>query len=809
MPVCVIIRMVLDILVHDVRFGARQLRLNPVFTLTAVLTLGIAIGAITTIFSLGNALLFRDPQGVAQPDRLIDIGATRSGGGFSATSYPNYLDISSRVTTLEGVYAHPRFPSAMTLQTTAGGAPERVFAMQASSNYFRLLGAAPSIGRLDLEDASSVVLSRQYWVRRFGKDPNVVGQTLRLNGATFRIAGVAADGFHGEGIRSPELWIPLRPNESRASAWLLLGGRLKTGMSVAQARAEIESVGHALDRDYPIENGHTGFTAAPLSPTPGETVPVAVFIAFLAGLVVIVLAIACANISGVLLARVAARRREIAIRQAIGAGRGRILFQLLIEAVLLFMPGIVAGLAFTPVLTAVLASQTPTLPFPIELSPAMSGHIIIYVIGLSLSAAVLSGMTAALQASKADVVSALKHVEAGLGRLWMRRAFVIAQVALSCLLVVVAGLFMRGLYQMTSSDPGYVPKGVELASIDLSLAGNPAPSAPVIARRLLDRLRTQTDIESATISAVLPGGFEGIGMGGLSVAGGAAESGPVWNLVEPGYFATLRMRLIEGRDFASEDQPGSQLVVIVGEGAARRFWPGQSAVGKYIEQEAFEPGGRLARKTLLVVGVAQDPKIGSLVDQTSGIYAYLPLQQQPLRGAPLLLVARSRNGGRAGAAIQSVVSEVLPALPVVSPQTAEDYAAIGLLPQRAVASLSGSLGVVGILLAAIGVYGVTAFVVTRRTREIGIRVALGARRRDVVRSILGQGLSMVAVGASIGLILAAGVGQVLAAVLFGIRAFDPLTFAASAALFAAMGLAACYVPVRRALRIAPAIALRE
>lgn len=802
-------RMILDILAHDVRYGVRQLRLNPLFTLTAVLTLAIAIGAITTIFSLGDAFLFRDPEGVAQPVRLIDIGATRSGGGFSATSYPNYVDISQRVTTLEGIYAHPRFPSTMTLQTATGGSPERVFAMQASANYFRLLGAVPAIGRLDLDDASSVVLSRQYWVTRFGKDPNVIGQTLRLNGGTFRIAGVAAEGFHGEGIRSPELWIPLRPNESRTAAWLLMGGRLKAGVSVARARAEIESIGRALDQDYPTENVHTGFTAARLSPTPGETAPVTAFIAFLAGLVGVVLAIACANISGVLLARVTARRREIAIRQAIGAGRGRILFQLLIEAVLLFTPGIAAGLALTPILTAGLASQAPALPFPIELSLAMSGRVVVYAIALSFCAAVLSGMAAAVQASKADVVSALKHIEAGLGRLGMRRAFVIAQVALSCFLVVVSGLFVRGLYRMTGSDPGYEPGGVELASINLSLAGNSAPSAPAVAGRLLDRLRTQPDIESATVSAVLPGGFEGIGMGRLSVASGAAESAPVWNIVESGYFATLRMRLVEGRDFTPNDERGSQPVVVVGEGAARRFWPGQSAVGKYVDQESFGPGGRPVRNALLVIGVAQDPKIGSLIDQTSGTYAYLPLQQQTLPGAPLLLVARGRNGARTGATIQSVVSEVIPALPVVSPQTAEQYAAIGLLPQRAVAALSGTLGLMGVLLAAIGVYGVTAFMVTRRTREIGIRVALGARRRDVVRSILGQGMSMVAIGAPIGLILAAGAGQVLAAVLFGIRAADPLTFAAAAALFAAMGLAACYVPVRRALRIAPADALRE
>jgi predicted permease len=801
--------MVLDILAQDIRYGARQLRQNPLFTMTAVLTLAIAIGAITTIFTLGRALLFRDPAGVTQPGRLVDIGATREGSGFSAASYPNYLDLARRTRTLEGVYAHPRFPSAMSLQAVATDSPEKVFAMEASANYFRLLGATPSIGRLDLEDVASVVLSRQFWGRRFGKDPNVVGRVLRLNGRVFTITGVAAEGFHGEGIRSPDMWIPLRPNESRAAAWLLVGGRLKAGISATQARAEMQSIGAALKEEHPIENEQIGLTAAPLSPIPGETVPVAAFIGFLAGIVLVVLMIACANISGVLLARVSARRREIAIRQAIGAGRGRIGFQLLVEALLLFSPGIAAGLCLAPVMTAALASRIPALPFPIELSLQLSGRVILYSIVLSICAAILSGMTAAIQASKGDVVSALKHYEGVFSRTWIRRAFVIGQVALSCFLVVVAGVFVRGLYSITTSDPGYEAKGVELASIDLSLLGDAAPTIPDVSRRLLERLQSQPDLENATIATVLPGGFEGIGLGALTSTGRAAGFGPVWNIVEPGYFATLRMRLVEGRDFNRNDRSGTPLVIILGEGAARKFWPGESAVGKYIEQHSFGANAQLVRKSLLVVGVVQDPKIGSLVDQTSGIFAYLPMQQQALPGAPLLIVARGRNAGRVSGAIQAVVADVVPALPVVATETAEQYASIGLLPQRAVASLSGSLGVIGVLLAAIGVYGVTALMVTRRTREIGIRVALGARRSDVVRLILGQGMSMVIIGAAIGLVLAAGVSQVLAAILFGVRPLDPLAFGASAVLFVAMGLAACYFPVRRALRIAPALTLRQ
>jgi len=797
-------------LAQDFSYGLRQLQRNTLFTLTAVITLAIGIGANTTVFTLANALLLRDPVGVANPDRLIDIGITFQGRGFSSGSYPEYLDIVRRSTMLEGVYAHPRFPHGMILDN------ERVFAMEVSSNFFSVLGAVPKAGRwLDSNDDESAVLSHRFWTRRFNRDPAVIGQNVRLNGKPYIVVGVADEGFQGTGIRATDLWLPLRASTNRGVSVLMMGARLRPGVSLPQANAELAAIGQALQQEYPAENKDKGLRAAGLSPVPGETTPIAAFILLLAGIVAMVLTIACANVSGVMLARAAERRHEIAVRLAIGAGRARIVIQLLTETVLLFAIGAAGGLVLARGLTSMLVSQLPSLPFPISVSLALDGRVILFVTALSLLAALLSGLAPARQASKADGLSALKHDSRGvLGRLRLRHVFVVTQVALSILLVVVAGLFVRALQHVVSIDPGFDPKGIELASIDLSSTGHTANTAPVFFRDVVDDVRRLPEIEAATVAAVLPGGFEGIGLGGLSVQGVTPTGGPllspVWNIVEPGYFATLHMPLVVGRDFEPDDRSGTQHVVILGEAAARKFWPGQEAVGRYVQQEEFGPSGLLRRRTLQVIGVARDPKIGSLVDGTTGIYAYVPLQQQYFAGVPLMIAARAINGERLTSQIRErVAAAVAPNSPIITAQTGEDYAALGLVPQRVAASLSGSLGVVGLLLATIGIYGVTAYMVTRRTREIGLRVALGAKRADVAALVLRQGMSLVAIGTIVGLTLAAGASQVLAVFLFGIPPLDPIVFSTAAALFVLSGLVACYMPARRAIHIDPMKALRE
>jgi predicted permease len=373
-------------------------------------------------------------------------------------------------------------------------------------------------------------------------------------------------------------------------------------------------------------------------------------------------------------------------------------------------------------------------------------------------------------------------------------------------------LFVRALQRAGSDDPGFDPHGVELASLDLSLAGYRDASGRRFVSELIDRVRALPEVRTASLALVLPGGFE-TQRRALAVPGAAPPDGQPffavdWNVVEPAYFATLRIPIAAGRDFTSADHEGTPLVAIVGEGAARQFWPGLDPIGKYVVQQEFGPKGPIASeaKTLLVVGVARDVKASSLIDGLSRSLVYVPLHQQYT--PKITIVARTSRGQRIADEIRSLVMSLNPNLPIVSAQTLEDSTALGLVPQRVAVSVSGSLGIVGVLLAAIGIYGVTAYWVTRQTREIGIRLALGAQRAEIVRMVLRQGLSIAAIGAGIGLALAAGASQLLATFLFGVPPFDPVIFAGAAVLFAVIGLAACYVPVRCATRIDAMEALR-
>jgi predicted permease len=817
----------------DLRHAARLLRRDPLFTLTAALSLAIGIGANTTIFTVANALLFRPPAGVAEPGRLVDIGTSRNGTGFGNHSYPNYLDIRERATTLDGVYASLLFPRAMSLTGTLSAGnnagAERVFGTVVTTNYFTVLGAVPALGRLfgagDREQPGAspvVVLSHRFWTRRFNKDPAIVGRSLTLDGHPFTVVGIASDGFQGTGIRTGDMWVPMTALDgstamltNRASVGLLVGGRLKPGVSVPQAVAEMNAIGQALEREYPDQNRGTGLRVAASSPVPGASTPVAAFLALLMGIVTLVLAIACANLAGVFLARAAARRQEIAVRLAMGAGRARLVRQLLAETLMLFALGGAAGLLLARSLTSVLVTLLPALPFPVDVSLALDGRVIVFTAGLALVAALLSGLVPALQASRADIVSALKDDAPAVGRGRRGRAFVVVQVAFSVLLVVVAGLFVRALERAGSSDPGFDPHGVELASLKLSQAGYTGVTGPRFASDLIDRVRSLPDVELATIAAVLPGGLESwrraLAVPGATPPNGQRFFNVDWNVVEPGYFATLRIPLAAGRDFTTADRDGVLLVTIVGEGTARQFWPDartEDAVGKYVVQEEFGPNGVVpnAAKTLLVVGVARDVKGSSLIDGLSRSLVYVPLQQQYT--PDITIVARTTRGQRIAEELRTLVASINPNLPIVAAQTLDDTTALGLVPQRVAASVSGSLGLFGVLLAAIGIYGLTAYSVTRRTREIGIRMALGAQRADVLVMILRQGMSLAVTGCVIGLILAAAAGRLLTAFLLGMTPIDPVTFAAAAALFVAISLAACFVPARRAARTDPMVALR-
>jgi predicted permease len=833
----------LDDALRDLRHAVRLLRRNPIFALTAALSLAIGIGATTTIFTVANALLMRAPAGVAEPDRLVDIYNVEEGNGLAGpvVPYSVYLDIPRHATTLEGVYAYQLDVQPISLRVTGGA--ERIFSDIVTPNYFTVLGVTPVTGRLftategEAADAGVVVLSHRFWTRRFNRDPAIVGQSLWLNSRPFTVVGVASEAFRGTSVVAPDVWVPagaaplLSPGMASPS-WMqvMVGARLKPGVSQQQAAAQIEVLGRALYEKHPrlmVRTGahpieiHPGLRLTSASPIPGNLRRlVAGFLALLMGLVSMVLVIACANLAGVMLARGSARRLEIAVRLAIGAGRARLIRQLLTETVLLFALGGAAGLLLARCMTSVLVAWLlPEFPVPVNLLLPLDGRVVAFTTGLSLVAALFSGLAPAFQASKADVVSALKAETQGpADRLRLRNAFVIAQVAFSILLVVVAGLLGRALERVSLTERGFDPRGVELASLDLSLAGYTEATGPAFARALVDRIRELPSVVSATLAngTPRPGVIRGMFGDGLTVPGATPPNGQPffmasWTIIEPEYFGTLRIPLVAGRDFRATDRIGEPSVVIVPEATARELWPGQNAVGKYVTwqtgQRTGPSGPALPPRDLLVIGVAKDLKTDAVRGESWTLAAYAPLQQ---RYSPhVTIIARTAGGKRAASDIRALVQSMDPNLPILEARTLEEEITGPVQTQmRIAASVSGSVGIVSLLLAAVGIYGVTAYVASRRTREIGIRLALGAQRGNVLGMILRQGMALVAIGSALGLVLAAAGSRLLTRLLFGVPPLDPITFGGATLLFIIIGLAACYLPARRATRIDAMEALR-
>ena len=797
----------MDSLLKDLRYSLRLLGRSPLFTLTAALSLAIGIGANTTIFTIVNALLYRTPPGVAHPEQLVDIGRSQEGNGFDTNSYPNFLDVRARNTVFSDVYAYRFEPQPLSLGGADGA--ERIYGALVTGNYFETLGMRPALGRFFSErDGETVVLTHHFWAQRFNEDRSIIGRTILINGHPFTVIGVAPRGFRGTTFFASDVWLPMTVTAeampraasaslltSRESAWLMMGARLRPGVPFARAQAELARLGTALEREWPQANRGRGLRAVPLSTFPGHDAPIRGFLAGLMVLVALVLAITCANLAGVLLARATSRQREIAMRLALGAGRMRLVRQMLVETLTLFAAGAILGLVLARGMTSLLMSLLPALPVPIDVALGLDTRVVVFTIALSFLAAILCGLAPAFQASKGNVVSALK-AQVTPQRQRLRSLFVVAQVAFSVVLVVAAGLFVRALQRAGTIDAGFDPRGVELASLDLSLGGYDATTGPRFARELVGRVRAIPGVRSATLAAMLPLGMGGMGVADITLPGSRELIDADWNVVEPGSFETLRTPLVAGRDFDENDRANAPWVAIVNETMARRSWPNQNAIGKTLRE---------GEHTVTIVGIARDVKYRSLGDPPR-LFLYVPLQQQYV--SRMTIVARTTQGQRAAREIRAVVASMNPNLPIVNSQTLEGFAALALMPQRIAASVAGSLGVIGLLLAAIGIYGVTAYMVTTRTREIGIRVALGAERTDVVRMVLRRGMSLVAIGIALGSLLAAAGSRVLGSLLFGVHPIDPVTYATSIILFCAIGLAACYVPARRATEVEATLALR-
>ena len=814
---------------QDVRYALRLLRRSPLFAITAALSLAIGIGANTTIFSIASALLLRPLPGLSDPSRLVDIGRTQDGRGFDNSSYPNYRDYRERQKSLTDVYALRNDPQPMSLAT--GNDAVRIYGSVVSANYFTILGVRPLLGRVlqDSDDApesshSVVVLSYDLWKRTFGGNEAIVGQTISLNSHPFMVVGVAPAGFQGTTLLKPDAWTPMagvadtmprlaqsmpRNNifNQRAAVWLVMGGRLKEGVTIAQANAEAQAIGANLEKEYPAENRGKSLTVVRSTLVPGQAVTVGGFFGLLMIIVLLVLMIACVNVAGILLARGTARRREIAVRLAVGAGRSRLIRQLLTETTILFIAGGIAGLVLSLWLTKLLLALIPRLPMPVDMNVYTDWRVVSFGIVLSFIAAILSGLAPALQASRADLVPALKTegLDSGKPRLRLRNLFVIGQVTMSLMLVIVAGLFLRALEHAAAVQPGFDERRVDVAQLDLSLAGYTQESARPFVRELLERIRSLPGVESATVSVDLPLDGGRMGLGGLRVLGRTPPRGESfqadWNVVEPGVFRTLKLPLVRGRDFTNADTATSAWVAVVNEALATQIWPGEDPLGKQMivrDDNTDHP--------VTVVGVTGNARLIWLTGAVDP-YIYVPFAQRYLPRISLLV--RTTGDRSAIPDVRSLLHGMNPNLPITESMPLSELTAIGLVPQRMAATVAGSLGIVGLLLCAIGIYGVTSYSVAQRTREIGIRVALGADRRSVMRLVLRQGLMLAAIGTAIGVVIAAVGSTLLESLLYGIRGLDPLTFGSACALFALVTLVASYIPARRATTVDPMIALRN
>ncbi|HEX8145945.1 MAG TPA: ABC transporter permease [Pyrinomonadaceae bacterium] len=814
-------------ILRDVRYGSRMLARSPGFTLVAVVSLALGIGVNTAVFSLFNAVLIRALPVVRGQERLVWLRAP--------SSYPDYLDYREQAQGFEGMAAAT---GTREFSLTRGGEPELVRGEFVTANYFEVLGVGAHAGRGFVEaegrePARVVVLSHHLWRTRFGSDPAVVGRQVTLNGLGFTVVGVAPEGFVGTEVGlNRELWVPLSTHSAlnppevgrmleagggedilrrRRSYWLAVFGRLKADVTREQAAAELAGVARRVAEANGGRVDAETLRRVQLLPLAGgmdpgdreQALPVAGIVMAVLGLVLL---IACANIAGLLVARAAVRRRETAVRQALGAGRARLVRQWLTESVLLSCLGGAAGLLLALWANDLISSYAAGTPVA-SLDLRLDYRVLAFTLLVSVGAGIAFGLAPALQASRLDIVSALKTEDAlaraGSRRSRLRAAFVTAQVTLSVVLLVCAGLFIRSLWSAHTIDPGFRVERALTVPVDLGLLRYKSEEGRVFYRELLSRVAAQPGVESVSLVRFAQLG-NSFAQGQVFAEGRAAEggegTGTGFNVVGPDYFRTMGTRLVRGRDFTDADREGAPGVAVVNETLAAVLWPGEDALGKRVSFEGADG------PFLEVVGVAQDGKYRSLGDRARP-YIYRPSMQS--YEPRMTLVVRTSGDPRALAGpVREHLRALDPNLPVADVRTLEEQFDLSLLPARIAAYTLGGFGLLALALAAIGIYGVVSYTVAQRTREIGVRMALGAGRADVLRLILGEGLSVVGVGLGLGLLLSFALTRVLGGFLYGVTASDPLTFVGVPALLGSIALAAGYLPARRAARVDPMVALR-
>ncbi|MBL9138317.1 MAG: ABC transporter permease [Verrucomicrobiales bacterium] len=814
----------------DLRLAVRQLRRDPAFTIIATLTLALGIGANTAIFSVLDQLLVR-PLPVHQPHQLALLKQARanSDGDFEF-NFPLFRDYQR----LNTVFSDLCATADQSVGLGAAGSTERHQALFVSGNYFALLGVPAALGRVfaadegvDIDDANVVVLGHGLWLRRFGADPQVLGRSVTVNGKPFQVIGVAPKDFQGttRGF-TPELYLPIttygqltaslrdgeHPLRTRFFVWHQILGRLRNGIRHAEAEAAMNLLARQVYQETPantstnllVVSGHQGFT----SQLQDARLPLYLLFAT-AG---VVLLIACANLGNLQLARAAARSRDFAIRLAMGANRRRILRQLLTESLLLSTIGGLLGILVARSVASALQIFRPSeanVDFSADLDPRM----LVFTLATSMLSGVLFGLAPAWRASRPQVIPELKGTrgtnDTGIGRTRLRHALVVFQVALSLVVLVGAGLCLRSLSKLHRLDPGLEPSKVVLLSFDLELNNYSDARTQVFQRQLLDRVRLLPGVEAASLAANTPLDGRNWGMSVERVEGYTPSNPrerPVGhvNTVGTDYFRTVGLQLLQGRTFQDTDHANGPKVVIINEAFAQRFFKASNPIGKLIYQHG--PDGGVPTE---VVGVVESSRLRKLNESPRPAF-YFPLAQERQPNKALTLAVRTGIDPKLTLSqLISVVRAIDADLPIFDQRTLAEQKSGSLALERMAALLLAAFGLLALALSALGIYGVLAYSVSRRTAEIGVRMALGARIHDVLAMVLRQGMGMTAIGIALGLALAIGTTRVLKNFLFQIEPLDPGTFGGVLIILTAAAGLACWLPARRAAAVDPMVALRN
>jgi predicted permease len=804
---------------RNVGFGLRRIRRTPGLTSAVIVTLALGIGAITTVFTAFNTLVLR-PLPVEAGDRLVSFNH----GEAVSFSYPDYRDFRDRNDVLSGLMAYRAVPMNLTTQLTGN---VRIWGYEATGNYFDLLGVRPLLGRLlrpDDDDRPGahpvVVLSYECWRRRFLGDPNVVNQGVKINGLTYTVLGVAPAGFRGtELILNPEVWVPMSmaaqiepgqrwlDSRSTTNVWML--GRLKAGVSRMQAEASLNRVAKQLAREYPsTAEGMTIELSSPGLVGKALRGPITAFAAVLMGVGALVLLLACFNLAGMLVASATDRRKEIAVRLALGASRTQLVRQLLTESLLLAMAGAAAGLLVSTGFVGWLSTWRLPFDLPINTALAIDVHVVLFAVASALFATLIFGLVPALQATRPSLVPALKDatVVERVRRWHIRDVLVAAQITLSVMLLIASLLMVRSLQRALHLDLGFDPEHAVSVSLDLGLEGYSEARGRAFQQQVHDRVAALPGVSAAGLIDYMPlrvgSSVDHVSIVGAPTPPQNERATAVLYSVSAGYFAAAGTKLVAGRAIGTHDGAGSPGVAVVNETFVRRLLGREPPIGKRLRF-----GNPPAGNAIEIVGVVEDGKYQSLgEDPTPAVYS--PMAQR-YSGWTTLVARSSLPPEQTVQLVRTAILDLEPVLTLFSVGTLEEQLAFPLFPVRVAAVVLGVFGLLAIVLSSTGVFALVAHAVSRRTREIGIRMALGAGVRQVLGAVLGRTFILWVIGSLLGSIVAVTGGQAMSAILYNVSPRDPIAYVSAPLLMGVVAILACLSPARRAMRVNPAETVRQ